>query len=166
VCNEERELDMAVVETDDGSWFPVFALFSEIPKQIFVLEESPLISSARDSLHERGQGYAHREEAIAACHAWCEAVGLTEEWRALAAHTELYPERNAWYFDEIAHLAGDDTPRLYCGSSVLAMVRARGIDNIELIAATGHTPDEPIESLYQRVYEWSWQIQDTTCTHP
>jgi hypothetical protein len=151
---------MALVETASGRWFPAFALFSEIPNRIDILEGSPLIPPALDSLHDPEPGHDCREEAIEACRSWCEAVELTEYWRGLAACTELYPERNSWYLDEIEQLAGgDDTLHLHCGISVQAMVLARGDDRSEIITATGDTPDEAIETLYQRVYEWSRKLQ-------
>jgi hypothetical protein len=157
---------MALVETADGRWFPAYATLVEIPHQVYLLEDPLLIPPALDSFHDQRSGYPCREEALAACHAWCEAAELTEKWRGLATRTELYPERNAWYLDEIAHLAGDDAPRLHCGIFVQAAVRTRqtaGNDSIEVIAATGNTPDEAIETLYQRVYEWSWKLHTTTC---
>jgi len=49
---------------------------------------------------------------------------------------------------------------------VHAVVLARqtaGNDCTQVIAAKGSTPDEAIETLYQRVYEWSWKLQTTTC---
>jgi hypothetical protein len=154
---------MALVETASGRWFPVFAFFSGISNQIDVLEISPLIPPAHDSLHDPGPGYVCREEAIEACRSWCEAVALTEYWRVLAACTEVYPERNAWYLDEITQLAGGDTPRLHCGISVHAMVLARRTTGIEVMTATGDTPDEAIEALYQCVCEWSRMLQAAAC---
>ena len=155
---------MALVETADGKWFPAFALYSDIPNRMFVPEGSPLIPPALDSLHDPVQGYTCREEAIEACRAWREAVELAEEWRELAARTELYPERNAWYLDEMVQLAeGDDTPHLHCGISAQAVVLARGNDCREVIAATGDTPDEAIETHDPRVYEWSRRPQAMAC---
>jgi hypothetical protein len=147
---------MALVETADGKWFPAFDFLSEIPHRIDVMEVPPLIPPAFDTFHDPELGYDCREKAIEACHAWHEEVELTEDWRGLAAHTELYPERNAWYLDEIVQLTGgDDTLHLHCGISVQAKVLARGIDSIEVITAIGDTPDEAIETLYQNMYEWS-----------
>ena len=122
---------------------------------LYILKGSPLIPPALDSLNEPGQGYNCREAAVEAYRAWREAAELPLYWRGLAARTELYPERNAWYLDEIVQLAGDDIPRFRCGISVYAVVLAAGIENIEIIDATANTPDEAIETLYQRVYEWS-----------
>jgi hypothetical protein len=153
---------MALVETDDGRWFAAFASLTEIPQRVHLLEDPPLNPLALDSCHDQRSGYDCREEALAACHAWCEEAELTEEWRGLAARTELYPDRNAWYFDEIMHLAGDDTLRLHCGISVQVVLarQTAGNNTVEVIAATGNTPDEAIETLYQRVYEWSYHQQD------
>jgi hypothetical protein len=155
---------MVLVETADDKWFPAFALFSDISNWMVVPEGSPLIPPALDPLHDPVQGYTCREEAIEACHAWREAVELTEEWRELAAYTELYPERTARYLDEMVQLAaGDDTPHLHYGISVQAVVLARGDGGNEVIAAAGVTPDEAIENLYQRVYEWSRRPQALAC---
>jgi hypothetical protein len=154
---------MALLETADGRWFPPFASLSEIPHLIDGMEDPPLIPPSRDSFHDPGQGLDCREEAIEACRSWREQEELDDGWRGLAALTELYPERNAWYLDEIAQLAGGDTPRLRCGISVYAMVLARHAARNEVIAAIGNTLDEAIETLYQRVYEWSWKLQTTTC---
>ena len=156
---------MALVETADGRWFAAFASLVKRAHRGYVLVDPPLIPPALDSFHERGPDYDCREGALAACNAWCEVAELLEllvllvYWRGLAACTELYPERNAWYLDEIARLAGDDTPRLRRGISVYAVVLAAGIESVEVIAATGNTPDEAIETLYQRVYEWSCHQQ-------
>ena len=154
---------MALVETADGRWFPAFAPLSETYDWVYILKGSPLIPPALDSLNEPGQGYDCREAAIEAYHAWCEAAELPLYWRGLAARTELYPERNAWYLDEIVQMAGDDTPWLRCGISVYAVVLAAGIESVEIIDATANTPDEAIEILYQHVYEWFCQQQAISC---
>jgi len=153
--HERLPESMALVETADGRWFAACASLSERPPRVYLLEELPLIPPALDSSHHKQSGYLCREEARTACHIWYEAAELTQEWWELAARSELYPERTAWYLDEIAHLAGDDTPRLHYGLSVHAVVRARGKNGQEIIAATGNSPDEAIEALYQCVYEWS-----------
>jgi hypothetical protein len=146
---------MALVETADCRWFPACAYLSEIPHRIDSMEDPPLIPPALDTFHDPEPGYD--------CHVWREEEELTEYWRRLAACTELFPERTAWYLDEIVQLAGDDTPRLHCVNSVHAMVLARQTTGNEVIDATGNTPDEAIETLYQHVYQWSCQKHDTTC---
>jgi hypothetical protein len=133
---------MALVETADGRRFAAY---------ISLVEQPP-------------SGYLCREEALAACHAWYEEAELTQEQRKLGARTELYPERNVWYLEEIMRLTGGDAPRLHCGLSIQAMVQARGKDGLESITATGATPDEAIEALYQHVYEWSRILQDEVCS--
>jgi hypothetical protein len=89
---------------------------------------------------------------------------LTKSWQELAAHTELYPERNAWYLDEIAHLVGDNTQCFHYGLRVQAAIYARCQNGLVCLAVTGDTPDEAIEALYQRVYEWSRMLQDEICS--
>jgi hypothetical protein len=158
---------MALVETADCRWFEACASLPEIPHRIDIMEGPALIPPALDIFHHPEPGHDCREEAIETCRAWCEAVELTEYWQRLAACTELYPERTAWYIDEIAQLTGGyDIPRLHCGISVHAVVLVRQTtgDNgtgAQIIAATGGTPDEAIETLYQRVYEWSRESQAT-----
>jgi hypothetical protein len=154
---------MALVETADGRWFAAYASSRERPPQVYLLEDPPLIPPALDAFHEIGPGYDCREDARVACQAWCEVEELTEVWQGLAARIELYPERNAWYLEEIMHLTGDDAPRLHRESAVQAVVLARGKDGLEVIAATGNTPDEAIETLYLRVYEWSRMLQSEAC---
>ena len=152
---DELPEGMVLLETDNGRWFSVFApLSEEILQFMFLLKGT---STHLSPAHEPGQGYASREEAIVAYNAWLEAAALPEHWRELAAHTEVYPERNAWYLDEITRLTGDTTPLLSCGIEVHAVVIAF-LDGIEQrIDATGNTPDEAIETLYQRVYAWHCQ---------
>jgi hypothetical protein len=127
---------------------------------VHLVEEPPLIPPALDAFHEGTTGYDFQEDALAACYGWYETVELTLMWQELAAGTELYPERTAWYLDEIAHLAQDSTPRFNYGHCVQAVVYARGKNGLERLAATGDTPDEAIEALYQYVYEWSRLLQD------
>jgi len=165
---------MALVETDDGRWFAACGpLSEETPHRVFLLKGSSAgIPPALGLVDEPGQGYSSREEAIAAYRAWLEAAGMPGHWRELAARTEVYPERNTWYLDEIARLTGDATPLLVCGIEVHAVVIAV-LDGIEQpIDAAGNTPDEAIEILYQRVYAWHCQQEtiqsrasdDTTIT--
>jgi len=165
---------MALVETDDGRWFAACGpLSEETPHRVFLLKgTSADIPPALGQVDEPGQGYGSREEAIAAYRAWLEAARLPVHWRELAARTEVYPERNAWYLDEIARLTGGATSLLTCGIEVYTVVIAF-LDGIEqLIDATGNTPDEAIETLYQRVYAWHCQQEtiqqrasdDTTIT--
>jgi len=109
---------MALVETDAGRWFAACGpLSEEMPHRVFLLKgTSTDIPPALGQVDEPGQGYGSREEAIAAYRAWLEAARLPMHWRELAARTEVYPERNAWYLDEIARLTGDATPCSCAGS--------------------------------------------------
>src|SRR5215831_18610799 len=104
---------MALVETFDGRWFPAFAPPRENPlRWVHLMGGPPDIPPALDL--DPSEGYQSREEAIGACWAWHEAARLPFEWERLAAHTEVYPERTAWYLDEIAQLIGNGRPaRVY-----------------------------------------------------
>jgi hypothetical protein len=158
---------MALVETANGRWFAAYTSMSERLLRVHLVEEPPLIPPALDSYYAGGTGYDCREEALAACYAWHEVPELTKHWQELAAHTELYPERNAWYLDEITHLVGENIPRFHYGLCVQAVVCAKpaqGKSGLECITATGDTPDEAIEALYKYVYEWSRMLHDRVCS--
>jgi len=158
VTTETLPKGMALVETSDGRWYPAFTIGETKPPWVHLIEEDALtgfIPPALDSLMKPCQGYACREEAIEACQAWHEAAVAPVHWETLAAHTEVYPERNAWYLDEIARLTGDHTPLLSYGLSVHGVVIAAWNGGSAIIDVTGATPDEAIEALYQRVYERS-----------
>lgn len=152
---------MALVETPEGRWFAAFAPKAEKPHWVFLLEDAAttLIPPALEPLDDPCRGYECREGAIEAYLAWHEAALLPIQCQILATHSEVYPERNAWYLDEITRLTGDEKPRFSCGTDVYAVVIAVCDGNCEAITATGSTPDEAIEALYQHVYEWFWRQQ-------
>ena len=152
---------MALVETDDGRWFAAFAPDGATPRSLHLLGDATatLIPPALAQRSEACQGYGCRKEAIEACYAWHEAAALPVQWQTLAASTEVYPERNAWYLEEIARLTGDSTPRLSCGIDVSAVVMTDRSGSNGVITAVGTTIDEAVEALYQRVYRWYCQQQ-------
>jgi hypothetical protein len=152
---------MALIETADGRWYPAFTPLTDTPHWVTLLDAG-LIPPAVEPCHHPAQGYASREDAREACHAWHEAAVLEVQWQILASHTEVYPERNAWYLEEIAHLTGNGTPLLACGTDVYAVLIADRSGCDEVISATGMTIDEAIETLYQCVYAWSCQHQGST----
>ena len=152
---------MALVETDEGRWFAGFAPETEQPHWILLVKHATttIVPAALDQRSDVRQGYGCREEAIEAYRAWHEAAVLPIVWQTLAASTEVYPERNAWYLEEIARLTGDSTPRLSCGIDVSAVVMTDRFGSNSFIAAAGTTIDEAVEALYQRVYRWYCQQQ-------
>ncbi len=152
---------MALVETDDGRWFAGFAPETEQPNWILLVKHvtTTIVPAALDQHSDVCQGYGCREEAIEAYRAWHEAAVLPIVWQTLAASTEVYPERNAWYLEEIARLAGDSIPRLSCGIDVSAVVMTDRFGSNGFIAVAGTTIDETVEALYQRVYRWYCQQQ-------
>ena len=156
---ENLPAGMALVETFDGRWFPAFAPDKENPLQwVRLIDGLPDIPPALD--HDPEAGYPLREKAIAACWAWHEAAILPFEWQALAGQIEVYPERTAWYLDEIARLTGNERSVWRSGTFAFAVVNtAQPSEQETIITAHGANPDEAIENLYQRVYEWACQQQ-------
>jgi hypothetical protein len=153
---------MALGATDDGRWFAACAPLAGVTLWVSLLQGTATdIPSAPGPLHEPGQeGYCSCEEAIAACRAWLEAAGEPIRWRALAAHTEVYPERNVWYLEEIQHLAGA-TPMVGVGvADAYAVVIARDCGRSYVLDAVGASPDEAIEALYQRTYDRLCDLQE------
>jgi len=150
---------MALVETDDGRWFAALVpLSEETPHRVFLLKgTSADIPAALELVDEPGQGYGSRKEAIAGYRAWLEATGLPVHWRELAARTEVYPERNAWYVDEIAKMTGGGSPIVTATIEAAALVIVGWHPQVQVIAAAGITADEAIERLYQKVYAWRYE---------
>ena len=152
---------MALVETDEGRWFAGCAPETEQPNWILLMKHATttIVPAALDQHSDVCHGYGCREEAIEAYRAWHEAAVLPIVWQTLAASTEVYPERNAWYLEEIARLTGDSIPLLSCGIDVSAVVMTDRFGSNSFIAVAGTTIDETVESLYQRVYRWYCQQQ-------
>ena len=152
---------MAVVETADGRWFPALDLSPsrERPRWVSLIDEPHLVPLALDPLSDSTQGYEERDEAVAACWAWHEATALPVDWHMLAMSTEVYPERNSWYLEEIARLIGNDTRMRVSATYGFATVMALPYGVDEVLMARGITRDETIANLYQLVYEWSCRQQ-------
>ncbi len=89
------------------------------------------------------------------CHRRRENHGLWYQWEKLATWTELYPERNAWYQEEILRLAGDIPTIEPAGSIVYGSVFRCGV---HCFISTS-TIDEAWERLYERVCEHVAQKQ-------
>lgn len=144
---------MAIIETANGRWFPALTPLTDTPHWVTILNAGAgLIPPALEPCHDPEKGYGSREEALEVCHTWGEAVALPVQWEKLAAHTEMYPERNAWYLDEIFHLSGD-LPRLArIGEFTIAQVIVEHDGDLKAISTVEPSPDEAIEQLYQKVY--------------
>ncbi|MBV9688466.1 MAG: hypothetical protein JO202_02025 [Ktedonobacteraceae bacterium] len=155
MSNEQKlPQGLALIETADGRWFPAFVPLTDTPYWV-TIPNTGFLPPAVEPLHDPAEGYSCREEALEACHAWHEATTLSVQWQVLAAQTEVYPERNAWYVDEIVQLIGEGTPTMICGSDAIAAVMVWHPSR-KLLTARGCTPDEAIERLYQEVSTW-WQ---------
>jgi hypothetical protein len=152
---------MAVVETAEGRWFPALAPSPsrEIPRWVSLIDEPHMVPPALDPLFDSAEGYEDRDEAVAACWAWHEATVLLENWHLLAMYSEVYPERNSWYLEEIARLIGSDTHMHIFAPYGFATVMTMPHGGDEVLMARGMTRDETIANLYQLVYEWSYRQQ-------
>lgn len=147
---------MALIETDDGRWFPAFAP-TEGSLWVRLVDDltAGIIPPAVDSPANSCAGYQDRKTALSACHAWHEAAVAPVHWDILAAHTEIYPERNVWYLEEMARLTGDGPPLITSSYDVYAVTTSAREGYLTIIDVTAPTPDEAIETLYQRVAAWS-----------
>ena len=130
---------------NEGHWFPAFAPLTEAPECVVLLDIID-IPPALTPLCDPGKGYPCRHEAVEACWAWYEAAILPVEWRILTTQIEIYPERNAWYQEEIACLIGATPTLQSIGEEIIALVFN---ERYGVFAAIGFSPDEAIETLYQ-----------------
>jgi hypothetical protein len=128
---------------------------SNIPGLFFSIfeEKDKMTKPMKMDAMQKGMAVGATEEVIAACRAWLEGAGVPVRLRALAAHTEVYPERNVWYLEEILNLVGA-IPLVGVGlADAYAIVIVRDSGRSYLLDAIGTSPDEAIEALYQRVYD-------------
>lgn len=96
-----------------------------------------------------------RRAALDFCHRRNENYGLRYQWEKLATQTELYPERNTWYQEEILRLAGDMPIVKAAGSDVYGSVFRCGVHCF----ISAPTIDEAWERLYERACEYIAQKQ-------
>ena len=85
------------------------------------------------------------------CHRMNEGYGLPCDWNELTAQTELYPERNAWYRDEIVALVNVRPLVETSSSSAYGSVFPRGGAHCFV---TAPTIDEAWVRLYASVCEY------------
>ncbi|HEY6406686.1 MAG TPA: hypothetical protein VIY29_04370 [Ktedonobacteraceae bacterium] len=148
---------MALIATAEGRWFPALAPLTDTPHWVTILDAGaraipPALASP--SHHDPKKGYSSRKQALEACHTWDEEVRLSVHWERIAAHIEAYPERNAWYVDEITHMTGGSPLLVSATIEAVTVVVTESYPGIKVIRASGITVDEAIEQLYQRVHDW------------
>jgi hypothetical protein len=154
---------MALLETANGRWYLAFTPLTETPHWVTILDEGArFVPPAREpaSRPDPQKGYGSRKKALEACRRWNEDVTLPVQWDILAARIEAYPERNAWYLDEIAQMTDGGSALCTCGVDATALVMVELHPNTSVIIATGVSLDEAIERLYEKVYEW-WLARTT-----
>ncbi len=148
---------MALIETAEGRWFPALTPLTDTPHWVTSIDtEARCIPPALESLscHDLQKGYTSRQKALEACCAWDEEISLPVQWEVLAAHIEAYPERNAWYLEEIAHMTGGSPLLVTATIEAVAVAVAELHPGVKVISAAGVTLDEAIEQLYQQVNDW------------
>ena len=148
---------MALIETADGRWFPALTSLTDTPRQVTFLDAGArCILPTREAklCHDSRQGYCSRKKALEACRAWDEEMHLPVQWEELAAHTEVYPDRNAWYLEEIAQMTGESPLLLIATTEAVAAIIVELHPGVKIISAAGVTRDEAIEQLYQHVHAW------------
>jgi hypothetical protein len=148
---------MALIETAEGRWFPALTPLTDTPHWVTCIDtEARCIPPALTLSpgHDSKQGYPSRAQAVAACCAWDEEISLSVQWETLAAHIEAYPERNAWYLEEIAQMTGGSPVLLTATLEALAVAIVEQYPGVQVISARGLTRDEAIEHLYQQVSAW------------
>ena len=148
---------MALIETAEGRWFPALAPLTDTPHWVTCIDtEAHDIPPALTftPCHDSKQGYTSRQKALMACCAWNEEIRLPVQWESLAAHIEAYPERNAWYLEEIAQMTGGSPLLVTATLEAVAVVVTESHPSVRFISAVGVTLDEAIEQLYQQVYLW------------
>ena len=137
---------MALIETAEGRWYPAMTPLTDTPHWVTVLDEGirfvpPALTPA--SRPDPQKGYGSRKKALEACRRWNEDVTLPVQWDILTAHIEAYPERNAWYLDEIAQMTGGGHVLVTCGVDATALVIAKLHPAVQVIAEVGVGPDRP-----------------------
>lgn len=148
---------MALIETAEGRWFPALVPLTDTPHWFMCVDtEARCIPPALavQPCQNHRQGYPSRAHAIAACCAWDEEISLSLVWETLAAHIEAYPERNAWYLEEIAHMTGGSPVLVTTTLEAIAVVVVGLHPGVRVISAGGLTRDEAFEHLYQQVSAW------------
>ena len=148
---------MALIETAEGRWFPALTPLTDTPHWVTCIDAGAgCIPPALESklCHDPKRGYNSRKQALEACRAWDEEISLPVQWEMLAAHIEAYPERNAWYLEEIAQMTGASFLLVTSTLEAVAVVVVELHPGVKLIEASGVTRDEAIEQLYQHVHAW------------
>jgi hypothetical protein len=142
---------MALIETAEGRWFPALTPLTDTPHWVTFLDAGarcipPALASK--PCHDPKKGYNSRKQALEACRAWDEEVSLPVQWEVLAAHIEAYPERNAWYLEEIAQMTGGSPVLVTATIEAVAVIVVELHPGVQVISASGITLDEAIEGLY------------------
>lgn len=93
-----------------------------------------------------------RREALDFCHRYQETFDLRWQWQKLATKSEIYPERNAWYQEEIAQHSTWGPPNI---SPSVSTVYASVYLHSENPLSSFHCAiwGDDIDDAYVRLYE-------------
>lgn len=107
--------------------------------------------------HAQGKAPTHgtvsfhtRKEALAFCHRKWEEYQLTVKWEGLRARSELHPDRNAWYREELMNYA--------CSDPIVGRIVDTTYARMHLWDGTPLEVDgETIDEVYVKLYEAACQ---------
>lgn len=103
-----------------------------------------------------------RREALDFCHRYQETFDLRWQWRQMATKSEIYPERNAWYREEIAQHSTGGPPNISPSVSVVyASVYLHGENPLSSFHCAIWGDD--IDNAYVRLYEAVCQHRSCSC---
>ena len=151
--------NVAVIELE-GRFYPVrikrdkdtrTIKLDSAPHLLWDIEVLFGIPPAQGPFHRQGVvSFSKHHHALAFCHRNQEEFGVLWHWQEVAARTEAYPERNAWYREEIRELAKAFPHVHVSGTEAYAHVSFRDGTWCSVFAPN---VDEMWKQLYERVYE-------------
>jgi len=157
-----------VAQLASGRFYPLYVSGEEpgepeLSPSFYCLRwEDQRIPFALGPLRREGVvSFAQRTQALQYCQREKEAFDLLWQWQQRACQAELYPERNAWYRDEIERLAHSgncslflsrETVDCHCvGDEVYASIWVHLAKTYQAIRAKAPTIDEALVALYEQV---------------
>jgi len=149
-----------VAHLADGRYYPLYA--SDDPPSPFSLTplywQYQLIPFARGPQPVEGVA-SFTSRKLAEDYCWRQDESFSVLWNIAkdAWARELFPERNAWYRDQLTQLVRQQSPyatcAVYINGTLEAVTVAIYLANTERVAVECPTIDDAIATLYHEVYE-------------
>jgi hypothetical protein len=145
----------SVLQLENQQWYPVRVerFFDPSFAEQGAIRLNFLPDLAGNEVH-----FKQRDEAVKECRMQAESDAYYEQlrWRTLAAHSNVYPERCAWYLDLLLSLTGV-TPYVerWSGGVMLLLpcYLCRGCqEREESLMSEALTLDDALEELTQQIY--------------